>query len=341
MARIYSNAYITILASNASDAAHGFLADRIADKAPDARIPFRVALNKFGSITARKYVSRSSYERSNNPLSTRAWALQEEMMASRILNYTEHTLQWRCASNMMNLNDSLNVVKRYNSMTKLISQLSKDPEEALSDWSRIVQRYSHRNMSIQSDKLPAIAALAERFATVLGHYYAGLWQYGLIKQLCWEPSSSSRERRGDLYKAPSWSWASAGHLSLAMANTVAAEDCCNLSSVKVLRKNAEVPYGEVVHASIKICGKIIIASVETSARRRFLMCTLIHSDTGVTEPPLKRFYKTYFHHDTIGAVLSRGTAFEVDFFWDYEEFRSDPMIIREFSPTLTSSGEQL
>ena len=71
------------------------------------------------------------------------------------------------------------------------------------------------------------------------------------------------------------------------------------------------------------------------------MCTLIYDNSGVTEPPLQRFYKAYFHHDTIGAVLSRGPAFEADFSWDYEEFRSDPLIVREFSPTLTTSGEQL
>jgi len=184
MAQIYSNAYITILASGASDAAHGFLATRDEINAPKARVPFRIAPSRFGSVTVRKHVSRSSSTKADHPLSTRAWALQEKMMASRILDYTKHTLEWRCASNTMSLNDSLNLHLRPTPVPKLISQLSTSPAKALSEWISLVQDYSHRNMSVPSDRLPAIAALAERFAAVLGHYYAGLWQYNLIRQLC-------------------------------------------------------------------------------------------------------------------------------------------------------------
>jgi hypothetical protein len=38
-------------------------------------------------------------------------------------------------------------------------------------------------MSVQSDKFPAIAAMAEQFAPVLGHYCASMWQHELMKQL--------------------------------------------------------------------------------------------------------------------------------------------------------------
>lgn len=340
MAQIYSNAYITILASNADDAAHGFLAHCSKYEAPNGRIPFRMAPKRFGSITARNPASSSTFTKSNNPLSTRAWALQEQIMANRILAYTKHTLEWRCASGMMNLNNSLNIVRSYDRMPKLISQLSTDPEEALLEWVRIVDEYSHRNMSLQSDKLPAIAALAERFAAVLGHYYAGLWRYDLVKQLWWSPKSvQQRKRTGNPYRAPSWSWASVDVIFPRYDD--GEEDCCSLVSAVALHKNAEVPYGEVVHASLKICGKVFIASVPTATEDLHTTCTLVHYESEVAEPPLQRFYKTYFHQDTKSAGPSRDSAFGARIYWDYYEFRSDPLIVCKFSPTLITSAKQL
>jgi len=339
MARIYSNAYITILASSASDATHGFLAHRDEVNALNARIPFRIAPNRFGSITAWNYIPRSSFVKKNNPLSGRAWALQEQMMASRTLAYTKHTLEWRCATRSMSSNDSLNVDLSYDPVPKLISQLSTNPEEVLLEWSRILVDYSLRSMSIQSDKLPAIAALAERFAAVLGHYYAGLWQYGLINQLCWRPAYHTHERRVDHpYRAPSWSWASVDSIEEFLPRYGATgEDCCNLVSVVVLPKNAQVPYGEVVHASIKICGKVSIASVKRVTGDLHPTCTLVHYEGEVAESPLRRFYKTYFQQATTSAVVSQCLVNGLIFYWDHEEVHSDPSIVREFSPTLTTS----
>jgi len=337
MAQIYSDAYVTILASSAGDAAHGFLAHRYENDEPVARIPFRVAPDMFGSITARQYVPRSSSVKKSNPLSTRAWALQEQMMASRLLDYTKHTLVWRCASSMMSLNNSLMVDPGDEPVPKLISQLSTDPEKALREWSRIVQDYSHRDMSIESDKLPAIAALAQRFSAVLGHYYAGLWRYNLIKQLCWESANTSQKRRaGSPYRAPSWSWASVNGIFL--VDDEGEEDCCSFVSAVVLPKNAEVPYGEVIHASIKICGRIFIAKITGG---KFQKCTLIHDGSKIAESPLQRFYKTYFHRDSKSAGPSRGSAFRAAIHWDYHEFRSGPLIACKFAPTLITSSKQL
>jgi len=338
MAQIYSNAYITILASNAGDAAQGFLAHCIEYEAPNARIPFRIAPNRFGSITARLRSSHSPYAMSACPLSTRAWALQEQMMAVRILAYTNHTLEWRCASSMMSLNNSLNVHLSFNQTPKLISQISKDPEETLWEWVRIVVDYSRRSMSLPSDKLPAIAALAERFAPVLGHYYAGLWQYDLIRQLSWiSHQPSQRQCAGNPYRAPSWSWASVDEIWPQLNE--GDEDCCTFVSAVVLLKNAHVPYGEVRHASVKICGRVCIARVPNATGKIDRMCTLFHNESEVAEPPLQQFYKTYFHQDTKGAVPSRISAFNLSRSWDHEEDISDPLVVREFLPTLTTTGK--
>jgi hypothetical protein len=103
MARIYSMAYVTILASSAVDAADGFLQRRPTDRSPSVQIPFRISLDQFGSATARIGDFSGLAARQDNPLSQRAWALQEQMMANRMLLYTPSTLEWRCATGVMSL----------------------------------------------------------------------------------------------------------------------------------------------------------------------------------------------------------------------------------------------
>ena len=106
-------------------------------------------------------------------------------MANRLLLYAPVTLEWRCAAGMMSLIQSLNADLKHSPVPKLVSQLSANQEEALEKWTRLVQKYSQMVMSLQSDKLLAIAALVERSAPILGEYYAGIWQYGIINQLWW------------------------------------------------------------------------------------------------------------------------------------------------------------
>jgi hypothetical protein len=79
----------------------------------------------------------------------------------------------------------MNADLKHSPVPKFVSQLSANQEEALEKWTRLVQDYSQRVMSLQSDKLPAIAALVERSAPILGEYYSGKWQYGIINQLGW------------------------------------------------------------------------------------------------------------------------------------------------------------
>jgi hypothetical protein len=206
MAKIYSMAYITILASSAADAADGFLQRRPPDETPSIQIPFRVSLNQFGSATARINGYPLASERRDNPLGRRAWALQEQMMANRLLLYTPSTLEWRCAAGTRKLGQALDIDSE---MPKLISQLGGSREEVVEQWCMIIEDYSQRAMAIQSDKLPAIAALAEKFAPVLGEYYAGIWKHSFVRQLMWRRLGQLElGRRNDTYRAPSWSWAS-------------------------------------------------------------------------------------------------------------------------------------
>ncbi|KAK2591066.1 hypothetical protein QQS21_011242 [Conoideocrella luteorostrata] len=92
-------------------------------------------------------------------------------------------------------------------------------EHCREDWRRIVVEYSRRNLSVESDKLPALAGLAARFSLdsihngtslVAGNrYLAGLWLDDMIRDLCWSLDIYKQPiLRPQQYCAPSWSWAS-------------------------------------------------------------------------------------------------------------------------------------
>jgi hypothetical protein len=78
-------------------------------------------------------------------------------------------------------------------------------------WSSCVSNFTKGELSRAEDKLLAIAGLAtrvhQRFPSV--KYFAGLWGHDLEKQLLWRRKSGhTTYTRPDVYRAPSWSWAS-------------------------------------------------------------------------------------------------------------------------------------
>lgn len=56
-----------------------------------------------------------------------------------------------------------------------------------SNWTRLMEDYSCRRLTCESDKLVAIAGLARRVAQRTGstHYYAGIWGEQFHQHLCW------------------------------------------------------------------------------------------------------------------------------------------------------------
>ena len=79
-------------------------------------------------------------------------------------------------------------------------------------WHKIVSEYSHLALSVECDRLPAIAGLARQTETCkTGKYLAGLWEDSLAEDLLWrvdEPLQGRPRRRPKSYRAPTWSWAS-------------------------------------------------------------------------------------------------------------------------------------
>jgi hypothetical protein len=81
--------------------------------------------------------------------------------------------------------------------------------ELVHAWSLLLRTYTRRDLTHSSDKLVAMAGLAEHFENLTGDkYVAGHWKCYLKDDLLWKTSLTARGERKPLYRAPTWSWAS-------------------------------------------------------------------------------------------------------------------------------------
>jgi hypothetical protein len=149
-----------------------------------------------------------SYDLHRNHLETRAWCLQELILAPRTLYCTDKGLFWECkkqfaTADLQTLSDHRSSLPDVRAITTVVQWMR-----------RIVGRYSECNLTFSRDKLPALDGIAKIMQPIIGsNYHAGLWRSQIELQLCW--FARERRIRPPYRGAPSWSWASVdGPISL-------------------------------------------------------------------------------------------------------------------------------
>lgn len=328
MARVYGNAHLTIVASNARSASEGFLGPRelhdpqrpTSDLLNGVRVPFRVSKYCFGSVAVEDlsstYHGLVSFK---EPIDERAWTLQEQLISKRLLLYKSYTLQWRCPAGTMSLGQSLHVEPVHAPPAKMVSQLNTDPKQACAEWLRLVEIYSSRVASFQKDKLPAIAALAEKFAPVLGQYLAGIWSHDISSQLDWQEWRYPILNIGSsLYRAPSWSWASTDvEIKYKSIKEETRVPRCSFVSANISLKDSKLPYGEVLRGSVTIRDQLLFGRSGTSSDG-YGRAEAIHvcADQYIQESPAMRYFKTYFKETLPSSSRSRTWSTHTDFRFD-------------------------
>ncbi|OBT98050.2 hypothetical protein VE01_03904 [Pseudogymnoascus verrucosus] len=157
-------------------------------------------------------------------LATRGWALQERYLSERILYYGKRQLYWECRGLLCAADGdepdkyNENQFWRWHNRPQDIQKLTPNSTAAgitpskymefCSTWYSILEQYSKRNLTVASDKLPAISGVAAQFAHLTGDkYVAGLWERDLRVGLLWRCEEPKNSRRPREFRAPTWSWA--------------------------------------------------------------------------------------------------------------------------------------
>lgn len=151
-------------------------------------------------------------------LASRAWTLQERLLAPRTLYFGRIQNAWECReSNAYEalpdfFDEAISTMSPGNFSRILRELYPLANEDNVSQWSEIVENYSRRSLTLARDKLVAISALARILAPVYGSdYIAGMWKIDLLRLLLWQATNPSQAVPRDpatIYRAPSWSWAS-------------------------------------------------------------------------------------------------------------------------------------
>ena len=313
MASIYQSSYITIVAASAKNADEGFLLPR---KAPSLATTIAFMHNGFHAGTVnirRRVIIREGAWGTDpspppDPVDSRAWTLQEQLLSQRLLVYSTDTLQWRCKGVVANLGSSRYVPQpdKRRWSTSSASFIRPDPVPLLlnretsdvysgvenlahdegediamsekpstdpvrqqaaehrrlqklhTQWAHLIERYSLRSMTYASDKLVALAGIADKFGDALRtKYVAGFWEDHMLEYLMWQPETGAT--RSSLYRAPSWSWASLDGMIAWDYDIVTGFGqsghrayLCRILQCQVTLKNQLLPYGEVNGGHIEL-----------------------------------------------------------------------------------------
>jgi hypothetical protein len=117
-------------------------------------------------------------------------------------------------------------------LTNGAKNISRGREETLQLWSYIITEFTARKMTYDSDRLLAIANIANQLSPALhSGYVAGQWTFSTMG-LLWYPNDSTRCRLSKPHSGrnvPSWSWASIEGSPVFFDTTSAMDLACRVS----------------------------------------------------------------------------------------------------------------
>ena len=183
------------------------------------------------------------------PIGKRAWCLQERQLSPRILHLLDNGMYiWECpyiiaagppvivlsSIDFPNRNSLIRphllcrVVDfniRY--MNQFSRELEIEPKDVPQHWRNFIKDFQKRQLSRPSDRLAAIAGLAQAMKSG-GDYLSEIWKDQLPGALLWKrtvPQEGTADlrslKRFATYRAPSWSWCSIiGSISMNVCSLV-------------------------------------------------------------------------------------------------------------------------
>lgn len=235
MDKIYSNTFLSISATGATDSSQGLFTHR------DGKLEVLPTIfscpASSGWFPASKDLVVVDYnligrEIIGAALNRRGWVFQERWLSPRILHFGIGEIFWECRQKFLCERfpvelpgdfDRVHDLKRFDvqSPYSWIDQRLTKGQTARIDacnleardkmWRAIVMVYSETCLSFADDRAVALSGIAKVLRNTFDdQYVAGLWGRGMEYQLAWSILSQQRGKfqRSHIYLAPTWSWLS-------------------------------------------------------------------------------------------------------------------------------------
>jgi hypothetical protein len=254
MAGIYEHAYMTIAATFAQDSNGGLFS---------SVRPLTTRLTKHPHLYIRECLPRFpgvSYTRDLTPwpLLTRAWVYQERRLSPRTVHFCKHQVYWECQTNFTSEDASEHAIWETGAGDVYGGLRWGDKiVDSTRQWQKTISEYTKLKLTYDSDRLPAIAALADRMSRLRRAddvYIAGIWRHSILSDLLWQSIPFKMGKWGQplgprsARLVPSWSWASIQNAEISWAG-YAFPDTTKIVSLDYTAIGA-AHLGEVTNASI-------------------------------------------------------------------------------------------
>ncbi|KAK1689550.1 heterokaryon incompatibility protein-domain-containing protein, partial [Colletotrichum godetiae] len=191
MCAVYSGATLTLSADGSNAATQGlFQSDQTL-----STLDYKTYYDPGGDNLV--YIKRSSHASLSGrasdmtqPIDQRGWTMQERLMSPRVLHFTEEEMVWEC-----NTLTECECRRESNMSTRELAPSGITSREGLYEhWRHIVREYAKRSLAYETDKMPALRGLVEKFQRVMqdvfgedtdvkDEYLAGLWKNDLVEGL--------------------------------------------------------------------------------------------------------------------------------------------------------------
>jgi hypothetical protein len=201
MCQVYSNATITLSADGSSSAMQGLFQTNQAI----SQVAYYKYIDPDGNLTPLVLAEPLPHPNVkvrclglSQPLDSRGWTMQERLSSRRILHFTSDEIAWECNT----LTECECRRESHLSQRALCEENFHDAQAIYDHWCSIVREYTKRLFSYESDKMPALQGLVQRFRQLLDtksahgdeqldDFLAGLWRGDLVAQLAWKTPSEA------------------------------------------------------------------------------------------------------------------------------------------------------
>lgn len=213
MCRIYEGAVVTLAITKSHMPSEGCFST-LSPESAGYEIPVPATFDWPAAVVREVFDHAHAVSSYNNPppgkapLLSRGWVLQERILSRRVLHFTAEELAFECVTARC-----CECERDPHEMPGFKSTMSQAVETDDRDglylkWRALVERYTTLDLTFETDRLPAIAGLAEKFERRLNdRYFYGTWAGNLLESLNW--LSFIPIRRDRRPATPSWSWAAA------------------------------------------------------------------------------------------------------------------------------------
>ncbi len=216
MDRIYGGSQLTIAASHSADSSAGCFPLFTTEGHSNRDALFR----HHGSGRFVRFYDGDVRDRPtfDNPLSSRGWSLQEQLLSPRVVSCLQPEMHWQChgshkVENGLSFEPFCDTETDSRAPLRIPRMLQPQaptlsPVRLRAAWENVVDAYSRRSLTFEQDRIPAIAGILQHFASVLNDEpVLGLWKRTIARDMAWTRLWVRRpaKAQGDPL-LPSWTW---------------------------------------------------------------------------------------------------------------------------------------